>query len=148
MPGAAPGRWRSSRHVEVADESMRPTLAPGDRLRIDPRAYRDRPPRVGEIVVAIDPEAADRWLVKRVAAVGPGRFWHLPGRLVPAGPEGPVDRPANAGELLELGADEVYLLSDAPLGGRDSRRFGPVPFAALVGRVYRRYFPPERRADL
>jgi hypothetical protein len=148
MPGAGPGRWRSSRRVEVADESMRPTLAPGDRLRVDPRAYRDRPPRVGEIVVAIDPEAADRWLVKRVAAVGPGRFWHLPGQLVPAAPEGAADRPADAGELLELGADDVYLLSDAPLGGRDSRRFGPVRRATLIGRVTERYSPVERAGPL
>ncbi len=48
---------------------MRPTLEPGDRLTVDPRAFRDRMPRVGEIVVLVDPEAPERWLVKRVHAV-------------------------------------------------------------------------------
>lgn len=48
---------------------MVPTLRPGDRLLVDRRAYRDRPPRVGEIVVLADPEDATRWLVKRVFAV-------------------------------------------------------------------------------
>lgn len=64
-------RWRSRRLI-VVDESMVPTLRPGDRLRLDPRAYRRRPPRVGEIVVVLDPERRVPWLVKRIAAVDPG----------------------------------------------------------------------------
>ena len=94
---------------------MRPVLAPGDRLLVDPTAYRSRPPRVGEIVVVVDPEDPTRWLVKRVAAVAPGT---------------------------------VVVVGDRDEVSRDSRRFGPVPLASVVGRVYRRYFPAERRADL
>ncbi len=48
---------------------MRPTLEPGDRLWIDRGAYRTRPPAVGDVVVVVDPEEPDRWLVKRVAHV-------------------------------------------------------------------------------
>ncbi len=115
-------RWVSSRRVVVRDESMLPTLLPGDRLRVDTRAYRRSPPRVGELVVAIDPEAPDRWLVKRVASVTP-----LPG---------PTGRTA------------VTLLSDRPDGARDSRRFGEVAVERLIGRVYARYAPPARRGPL
>jgi nickel-type superoxide dismutase maturation protease len=50
---------------------MAPTLRPGDRLWVDRRAYRHRPPAVGEVVVLVDPEEPNRWLVKRVAAVDP-----------------------------------------------------------------------------
>lgn len=53
----------------VADESMTPTLRPGDRLLVDPAAYRRRPPAAGEVVVLVDPEDPGRWLVKRVASV-------------------------------------------------------------------------------
>jgi len=53
----------------VRDESMLPTLRPGDRLLVDRRAYRYRPPRVGDVVVLVDPEDATRWLVKRVSQV-------------------------------------------------------------------------------
>ena len=53
----------------VADESMVPTLQPGDRLLVDVVSYRQRPPSVGEIVVLVDPEVPERWLIKRVAAV-------------------------------------------------------------------------------
>lgn len=96
---------------------MRPTLVPGDRLLVDAGAYRDRPPRPGEVVVLVDPEAPERWLVKRVHAVDPD-------------------------------AGTVDVRGDATEHARDSRRFGPVPLAALVGRAYRRYFPPERRREL
>jgi nickel-type superoxide dismutase maturation protease len=61
-------RWHSER-VVVADESMTPTLVPGDRLLVDRRAYRTRLPAAGEVVVFADPEMPGRWLVKRVAAV-------------------------------------------------------------------------------
>ncbi len=66
-------RPRRSVRVEVADESMLPTLRPGDRLRVDRSEYRERAPRVGEIVVFVDPEAPRRWLVKRVSAVDVGQ---------------------------------------------------------------------------
>lgn len=50
---------------------MRPTLEPGDRLLLDPRAYRRRPPVIGDVVVVVDPELPERWLIKRVAGYDP-----------------------------------------------------------------------------
>jgi nickel-type superoxide dismutase maturation protease len=50
---------------------MEPTLRPGDRLRVDPGAYRRRAPRTGEIVVLRDPGGRVPRLVKRVAEVDP-----------------------------------------------------------------------------
>ncbi len=65
------GDWgRGHRHVIVHDDSMRPTLRPGDRLDVDLGAYRDRAPVPGEIVVVRDPEEAGRLIVKRVESVG------------------------------------------------------------------------------
>ena len=64
-------RWRT-RRVEVADASMAPTLRPGDRLLVDRGAYRTTPPEIGDIVVLVDPERQDRWLIKRVLAIDPG----------------------------------------------------------------------------
>jgi nickel-type superoxide dismutase maturation protease len=110
-------RWGRRRRVQVEDGSMRPTLEPGDRLLVDSGAYRDRAPRTGEIVVLVDPDAPERWLVKRVHAVE-----------------------------AETGAVDVR--GDASESARDSRRFGPVPVASIVGRAYRLYFPPSRQRDL
>ncbi len=137
--------------MEVRDRSMVPTLLPGNRLLVDLAAYRRRPPEVGEVVVLLDPADPSRWLVKRVVGVGPGRSSETVTPWVPdlAGPS-PTDAlpPRNSGEMAPLPARTVYLRGDAAGEARDSRHFGAVPFEALVGRVYRRYAPVDRRGDL
>ena len=118
-------RWRS-RRVVVRDASMAPTLLPGDRLLVDPAALRDALPPLGSIVVARDPEQADRLLVKRVAA--------LPGERSPEGSIVPRGR--------------VYLVGDDPATSRDSRAFGPVALDGLLGLAWYRYAPPGRVGPL
>jgi signal peptidase I len=118
---------------------MEPVLRPGDRLLVDRQAFKTGAPAVGEIVVSRDPERPRRWLIKRVAAVGPGRFWLFRDHLAPVDPE---DRktdsspPPGATELVSLGTTQVFLLSDRLAGSRDSRRFGPVDVAGLIGRAH------------
>ena len=51
--------------VEVAGDSMRPTLEPGDRLLV----LRGRRARPGDLVTVPDPRDASRTVVKRVASV-------------------------------------------------------------------------------
>jgi signal peptidase I len=119
-------RWARSRRVVVRDGSMRPTLLPGDRLLVDPGAFRSRTPVPGDLVVLRDPEQPDRWLVKRVGQVA--------GEPLPDGtrvPEG-----------------TVYVRGDDAAESRDSRAFGTAPLALLVGRPWYRYLPPERRGPV
>ncbi len=59
--------WRPVGRVEVAGDSMLPTLAPGDRLLVV-RAGRTR---VGDLVAVTDPRQPARTMVKRVTALGP-----------------------------------------------------------------------------
>ena len=110
---------------------MAPTIEPGDWLLVDPTTARW--PRRRSIVVFNEPDS-DLLAIKRVAA-RPGDHVQL-----------------DEGHLV-LGPDEAWLLSDAAdadllaVGaGRpiDSRRYGPVPVDALVGRVWFRYGPLER----
>ena len=54
---------------------MAPTLEPGDWLLADPDAYRDSPPRVGDLVLVPDPRQPSRLLVKRVAEVADGALF-------------------------------------------------------------------------
>ncbi len=116
----------------VRDLSMAPAFLPGDRLLVDPRAVRGRMPPRGAVVVLHDPEDRRRLLLKRVAARA--------GEPVPvAGPPG---------DETSVPSGQVYLLSDRPDAGRDSRRFGPVSVSSLVGRVWFRYHPAERRGPL
>jgi signal peptidase I len=128
---------------------MEPTLRAGDRLRVDPRAYRARRPRVDDVVVLIDPERTDRWIVKRIAAIGPGAWWWTTRGLVPRAPEASdSERPPDAIDTVRLAPEVVWVLGDNAERSRDSRQFGPMPASALVGRVFRIYAPTDRRRDL
>jgi signal peptidase I len=117
--------------VAVADGSMLPAIRPGDWLLIDPTTRRW--PRRGTAVVFREP-GSDVLAIKRVT----GR----PGDWIPF-----------ADGWLQLGEDEAWLLGDASddeltATGHgpaiDSRRYGPVPVRALVGRAWLRYWPPAR----
>lgn len=55
--------------VRVEGGSMRPSLQPGDLVLVEAWTLRRRPPRTGDVVLAGDPRAPLRELVKRVAAV-------------------------------------------------------------------------------
>jgi len=57
---------------EVSGDSMAPTLAAGDCLVVDRKAFATRLPRPGEVIVARDPREPTRELVKRVRDVEPG----------------------------------------------------------------------------
>ncbi len=109
----------------VRERSMAPAFLPGDRLlvvRRPGRAYRR-----GDAVVARDPEQAGGYILKRIAA--------LPGDPWPPGFSGTGPVPPG----------RVVLLADNRVEGRDSRAFGAIPLAALVGRVVWRYLPAARR---
>jgi len=62
------GRFR------VEDDSMRPTLKPGDYVVVNRWAYHFRRPSAGDVVVVRDPEAPGRFLVKRISDAGPTRM--------------------------------------------------------------------------
>ena len=96
----------------VEGASMQPTYFHGEHVIVDRRAYRRRPPAPGDVVVLHDPEEPERHLVKRVVTPPPD-----------------ASRPRDA----------VYVLGDNPEDSRDSRDFGPVPVALIVGRVRLRY---------
>lgn len=103
---------------------MRPAFLPGDRLYADPTP--GRPLVRGDVVVAHDPERPGRLILKRVSNVG-------------VGPP-PVSGGAPSAVLT--------LVGDAPDESRDSRQFGPVPLSAIVGVVWFRYAPAERRGGV
>jgi signal peptidase I len=110
-----------SRRFEVADESMSPALLPGDRLWVDTAWFSREPPRPGDVVVVRDPEEHGRLLLKRVSSV----------------------------ELDARGAPvRVRVLGDLKERSRDSRAFGPVACADLVGLAWYRYAPADRAGPL
>jgi len=97
---------------------MRPTLEPGEWALAHARTRYGR----GDVVVLEHPERPGFELVKRIT--------RIPGDGTP---DGGI-----------LGADEYWVEGDAD-ASTDSRAFGPVSRAMLLGRVRVVYAPFERR---
>jgi len=122
---------RGPLRVIVAEGSMLPAIEPGDWLLVDPTTRRW--PRRGTVIVFREP-FSDILAIKRVAA-RPGDWVQF------------------AEGWLQLRDDEAWLLGDADDdtaaaagfgAASDSRRYGPVPVDALVGRAWFRYGPLRR----
>lgn len=105
------------RRVAVAGHSMEPALQDGDWLLVDPAAYARRPPEPGELVVARDPRAPDRLIVKRAVL-------YVDGVLILAG-----DHPAHAQEAADIGP-----VRPEAIVGRPWLRYWPPRRAGLLRR--------------
>jgi len=134
--------------VVVEDTSMAPTLRPGDRLLVDARALRRRAPVRGEIAVVADPNGSGRWLVKRIAAVGPSVVHVVRAGVDVREPNDVRPPPPDAIESTLVPAGSVYLISEGTATGRDSRSFGPVATGALIGLAWWRYAPTGRTGPI
>jgi signal peptidase I len=129
--------------VLVAGGSMRPTLAPGQRIAVAPLV---RPPARGDLVVVA--RAARLEVVKRVVGLPGERVRLADGRLEVDGlevPEPYLAGPPTSGELdLELGPAQYLVLGDHRAASTDGRDFGPVGADDLLGLVRFAYWPPRR----
>lgn len=55
------------KRLEVLENSMLPTLKPGDIILIDENAYKTEKPKLGDVIVAHHPYRQNFLLVKRIA---------------------------------------------------------------------------------
>lgn len=74
---------------------MLPVLAAGDEVLVDPRAYRQQKPQIGDVVIAQRPDRSEIEMVKRVTAVFSNGRYFLTGDNPDASTDsrhfGPVD---------------------------------------------------------
>jgi signal peptidase I len=136
-------------HYYIPSMSMAPSVQAGDRIVVDERRYRDRPPIFGEIVVCWIEEVK---VIKRVLGV-PGDTIEMRGpQLVRNGSV--VDEPylsperlsgaPNAGPLT-LGAGQFFVVGDNRGNSKDSRYVGPLARDQIFGRVEFIYFSSSAR---
>jgi signal peptidase I len=142
--------------VEVAGDSMRPTLAPGDwlLLRRGPPPADDEPEGAGTgagafgLVVAAR-DRSGRLLLKRIVGL-PGESLRVGAAVQVNGREliepyaSGTAPPASYRGVSRLATGELFLLGDRRDASTDSRELGPFALAAIEGVVLARYWPPRR----
>ena len=60
---------RLRHRFRVTGSSMRPLLTAGDEVLVDPQAYRNQPPCIGDLIVARHPTQAGLQIIKRIMSV-------------------------------------------------------------------------------
>lgn len=128
----------------VFGRSMEPSLFERQRLIIDKITYYFRAPHRNDIVVIQRPDM-DELLVKRIIGL-PGEkveirdgYVFINGIRLPE-PFPHAQYPQNI-PAYTLGPVEYYVLGDNRGNSNDSRAFGPVLRADILGRVWFRYWP-------
>jgi signal peptidase I len=141
--------------VSHGGASMSPTIPPCNaRTLAEGFTYHFRNPHRGEMVViharghlggliTPDPHARDLNLTKRVIGV-PGDTVVGRGGLVYVDGEKADNIATDPFPATHLGPKEYYVLGDNRSFADDSRDFGPVPRAAIFGRVFLIYWPLGR----
>lgn len=137
--------------VRVRGVSMAPALLPGDDLLTSRLLLFVRPPRRGDIMVVSlsHPDAPDRLDLKRIVGLPGERIAIRGGRVLVNGvplPEPYVELPDESGEEQEwlAGPGQFFVLGDNRPWSTDSRRYGPVPRAALRAVAWWRTGPGQQ----
>ncbi len=133
----------------VHQESMEPTLLEGDRILLSRLTYHFREPTVGDVVVFDSPLNDSEDLVKRVVGVAGDRVAVNDGDLYVNGVailEPYLLSQDFAGTMPEQVVPEghVFVMGDNRDVSGDSRSFGPVSMARIIGEALCTYWPIGR----
>ena len=135
----------------VEGASMDPTFETGDYLIVDEFTYRFKTPERGSVLIFKYPRDPRKSFIKRVIGLPGEKVSISKGQVAVTNTEHPdgfvLDEPyvkLNKEDDLNymLGANEYFVLGDNRIGSADSRIWGPVPEANIIGRPIIRLFPP------
>ena len=156
----------------IPSTSMADTLVPGQRVLVDRLIYRFSPVHRGDIIVFRGPQPPHEVMIKRVVGL-PGDVLSIrDGRLFVNGrpaPDSFVDKVAGATEPTTPRGPNTsddpgapwslarpyrvpegcyFVMGDNRTDSDDSRFWGPVPRAAIIGEAFLSYWPPGRISGL
>ena len=139
---------------QVSGKSMVPNFQDGEYLLTEKVSYRLNPPKRGDVVVFSAPPTRRQDFIKRVIAV-PGDKIELKDGQVYVNSKLleetylPAEFKTDAGEFLRSGkaytltTDEYFVFGDNRGNSKDSRDFGPIKKADIVGKAWVVYWPPQ-----
>jgi len=135
----------------VESVSMLPNLIDGMYIVFEKLAYAEAPPQRGDIIVFHRSDQPNDQ-VKRVIGL-PGETIDAIDGVVYINDE-PLDEPY-LGDVTTLNLDkrtldddEYFVMGDNRNNSRDSRSFGPIHLADILGRVVQTYSPSDTQGDI
>ncbi len=142
---------------QVSGQSMETTLMNKDYVLTDKISYRVGEPKRGDIVVVHAPEAANCPtgtgcdFIKRLIGLPGDTIEVTENTIIVNGSvlteeyidEGVQTLPGNftTGRAVTMGPDQYFVVGDNRMHSSDSRAWGPVSKADIVGRAFFRYWP-------
>jgi len=139
--------------TEVRQRSMETTLEQNDRVLVSKLDYRFGGPQRGDIIV-FNPPTPDATIpyVKRVIAVGGETVDLRNGNVFVNGQQVNIPQAHGATQPqapqvvypFTVPDGQIFVMGDNRTFSSDSRTFGPVPVANIIGKVILRFWPFDR----
>lgn len=151
-----PVRYYVIQPFYVKGASMEPNFYDHEYLIINEISYRFNAPQRGDIVVFRYPKSPSDFFIKRVIGLPNEKVEIVNNKIIiynQANPNGLVlDESSylpNGADMLgeisiQLNTDEYYVLGDNRMSSLDSRSFGPIARADIVGKTWVRGWPFSR----
>ncbi len=140
----------------VKGASMEPNFHDHEYLLIDEISYRFNEPQRGDIIVFHFQDAEKNFFIKRIIGLPDEKIVLDSGVVMIYNQEHPNGLKLNeslylppdtitSGQLeLSLEADKYFVMGDNRVSSLDSRRFGPITRASIVGRTWLRGWPVDK----
>ncbi|MGD0576472.1 MAG: signal peptidase I [Candidatus Staskawiczbacteria bacterium] len=153
----APIRYFLFQPFIVSGASMAPNFATGDYLIVDEISYRFSTPQRGDVIVFNFPKDTNERFIKRVIGL-PGETVDITSGKVEITDSGktvtlaekylPADLKTYPDEKITLKADEYFVMGDNRTYSYDSRAWGVVPKANIIGKAFLRIFPVTALSEI
>jgi signal peptidase I len=136
----------------VSGDSMRPNFSSGDYLLVDEISYRFREPERGEVIVFKYPGDEKTYYIKRIIGLPEERISIKDGQITIFNGQNPNGFVPDEGYLPEmtmtdgdeeviLGSGEYFVMGDNRNYSFDSRKWGNLQKAEIIGLVRLRLWP-------
>lgn len=135
-------------NFRVEGRSMLPNLRTDELVLVTKIPYLTSTPARGDVTVISKPSEQREDLVKRVIGLPNETIEMRDGKVFINGigldESAYITEPGNyTMSAIVLGEEAYFLMGDNRRESEDSRRFGPVPAAAIIGKLWLIYWPPE-----
>jgi len=136
----------------VSGDSMKPNFSSGDYLLVDEISYRFREPQRGEVIVFKYPGDESTYYIKRIIGL-PGERLVIeegkinifneenPGGFIPDESYLSIATQTDGNEEITLGGSEYFVMGDNRSYSFDSRKWGSLQKAEIIGLVRLRLWP-------